>query len=88
MWLRKKKKTQRTELMLGYVAIAFAIANVVQHQSIIVTFKSSVTVIVIVMTPNKKNTTHRAYGGDRWDGHVLSLSPYLAKIWNMMYNII
>ena len=40
--------------MLGYVAIAFAIAIVVQHQSIIVTFKSSVTVIVIVMTPNKK----------------------------------
>ena len=75
--------------MLAYVAIAFAIAIVVQHQSIIVTFKSSVIVIVIVMTPNKKeNTTHRAYGGDRWDGHVLSLSPYLAKIWNMMYNII
>ena len=40
--------------MLCYVAIAFAIANIVQRQSIIVTFKSSVTVIVIVMTPNKK----------------------------------
>ena len=87
MWLQKKK-TQRTELMLGYVAIAFAIANIVQRQSIIVTFKSSVIVIVIVMTSKNKNTTHRAYGGDRWHGHVLSLSPYLAKIWNMMYNII
>ena len=53
MWLQKKK-TQRTELMLGYVAIAFAIAIVVQHQSIIVTFKSSVIVIVIVMTPKKR----------------------------------
>ena len=40
--------------MLGYVAIAFAIANVVQHQSIIVTFKSSVIVIVMVMTPKKR----------------------------------
>ena len=63
MWLQKKK-TQCTELMLGYVAIAFAIANVIQHQSKIVTFKSSVIVIVIVMTPNKRK--HNSPSLRRW----------------------